>query len=237
MQQFSYRAMSIAHSFHKSSMTDLNRSARGRASDRAYAYIRDGVYLGRYKPGQVITEEEIASVVGVSRTPVREAIRRASADGMLELEDYRRARVADLSDEDTRDLFEIRAVLEALSAERAASRISLEDLDRLEVLTDNLERATREDGPALLRQFADFNNAFHSVILDASGSRQLRRVLEHVIETPLILHKRFEGTLVGNLERTIRHHRAIITALKARDGKWAHAEMMVHLMSARSTLL
>lgn len=212
-------------------------SGRRPASECAYQHIRDGVYAGRYKPGQVITEEEVARVAGVSRTPVREAIRRASADGMLELEGYRRARVADLSDEDTRDLFEIRAVLEALGAERAASRISPEDLALLEALADGLARVTREAGPTLLRQFADYNNAFHAVILRAAGSRQLRRVLQHMIEAPLILHKRFDGTLSGNLERTIRHHRAIISALKARDGKWAHAEMVAHLMSARSSLL
>ena len=53
----------------------------------------------------------------------------------------------------------------------------------------------------------------------------------------MMLHKRFEGSMIGNLERTIRHHRAIITALKARDPKWAHAEIMAHLMSARSSLL
>lgn len=218
-------------------MTTRKREDRSLASERAYRHLRDGVYVGRYKPGQVITEDEVARVTGVSRTPVREAIRRASADGMLELEEFRRARVAILSDDDTRDLFEIRAVLEALAAERAASRISLEDLAQLEALTDELERATREAGPTLLQQFADFNNAFHAAILRAAGSRQLRRVLEHIIETPLILHKRFDGTLIGNLERTLRHHRAIISALKARDGRWAHAEMMAHLMSARSSLL
>jgi DNA-binding GntR family transcriptional regulator len=210
---------------------------RALASERAYEYIRDGVYSGRYQPGQIVTEEEVATVVGVSRTPVREAIRRASADGLLQLEGFRRARVGQFSDDDLRDVFEIRAVLEALVAERAAARISTEEIARLETLTDDLERATRSPGPSLLREFADFNNAFHSIILRAAGSRQLEQVLAHLIETPLILHKRFEGTLIGNLERTVRHHRAIITALKARDGKWAHAEMMAHLMSARSSLL
>jgi len=179
----------------------------------------------------------VAGVVGVSRTPVREAIRRASADGLLDLEGFRRARVSNFTDEDTRDIFEIRAVLEALAAEWAATRISAEDIERLEKLTDALEAATRAGRDTLLREFADFNNEFHKVVLKASRSRQIVQVLEHLIEVPLMLHKRFEGGLIGNLERTIRHHRAIITALKARDPKWAHAEMMAHLMSARSSLL
>jgi DNA-binding GntR family transcriptional regulator len=210
---------------------------RGLASRRAYDYLRESVYSGRFKPGEVVTEDEIANAAGVSRTPAREAIRRASADGILELQGFRRARVTHFTDDDTKDLFEIRAVLESMAAERAAARISEGDISRLESLTDALQRATKLAGPDLLREFADFNNAFHGVILAAAGSRQLRQVLEHLIETPLILHKRFEGTLIGNLQRTVRHHRAIITALKARDPKWAHAEMMAHMMSARSSLL
>ena len=210
---------------------------RSLASQRAYKYLRDSIYDGHFKPGQIVTEDEVASVVGVSRTPVREAIRRASADGFLELEGFRRARVSIFTDEDTKDIFEIRAVLEALGAERAATRISAEEIEELERLTNALEDATRAGGASLFRQFADFNNAFHRVLLNASRSRQIQQALEHLIESPLILHKRFEGTLLGNLERTIRHHRAIITALKAKDPKWAHAETMAHLMSARSSLL
>jgi len=211
--------------------------ARSLASERAYDYLRDCIYSGQFKPGQIVTEDEVASVVGVSRTPVREAIRRASADGFLELEGFRRARVSNFTDEDTRDIFEIRAVLESLAAERAATRITAEEIARLEQLTDALEAATRAGGDSLLREFANFNNEFHKVVLRASHSRRIIQVLEHLIETPLMLHKRFEGSLTGNLERTIRHHRAIITALKAGDAKWAHAEVMAHLMSARSSLL
>lgn len=210
---------------------------RSLASERAYSYLRDSIYSGHFKPGQVVTEDELAGVVGISRTPVREAIRRASADGFLELEGFRRARVSNFTDEDTRDIFEMRAVLEALAAERAATRITDAEIGQLERLTDALEAATRTGGESLLREFADFNNEFHKIVLRASHSRQIVQVLEHLIETPLMLHKRFEGSLIGNLERTIRHHRAIITALKARDPKWAHAEIMAHLMSARSSLL
>ncbi len=210
---------------------------RSLASERAYQYLRESIYSGRFKPGQIVTEDEVASVVGVSRTPVREAIRRASADGFLDLEGFRRARVSNFTDEDTRDIFEIRAVLEALAAERAARHISAEEIAQLEKLTDALEAAIRAGGDDLFRKFADFNNEFHKVVLNASHSRQIVQALEHLIEIPLMLHKRFEGSLIGNLERTIRHHRAIITALKAKDSKWAHAEMMAHLMSARSSLL
>jgi DNA-binding GntR family transcriptional regulator len=210
---------------------------RSLSSERAYKYLRDSIYDGHFKPGQVVTEDEVASAAGVSRTPVREAIRRASADGFLELEGFRRARVSVFTDEDTRDMFEIRAILEALAAERAATRITPEEIKQLEEFTDALEQVTRAGGPSLFRKFADFNNAFHVLLFKASRSRPIQQALEHLIEAPLILHKRYEGTVIGNLERTVRHHRAIITALKAGDPKWAHAETMAHLMSARSSLL
>lgn len=210
---------------------------RSLASKRAYQYIRDSVYLGRFKPGQIVTAREVASVVGVSRTPVREAMQRASADGLIQLEGFRRARVSSFSEADTKDLFEIRAALEAIAAARAATQISEEEIDRLDALTDALEEATHAPGPELFRQFADFNSAFHTVIVKAAGSRQLMLVLEHLIETPLILHKRFEGTPMVNIARTIRHHREIIAAFRARDPELARATMTAHLMSARSSLL
>ena len=70
-----------------------------------------------------------------------------------------------------------------------------------------------------------------------AGSGEVMVVLEHLIETPLILHKRFEGTLRVNLDRAISHHREIIAAFRARDPKWARATMTAHLMSARSSPL
>src|SRR3990172_1776577 len=115
-----------------------NSKGRSLASERAYRYLRDSIYDGHFKPGQIVTEEEVASVVGVSRTPVREALRRASADGFLELEGFRRARVSNFTDEDPRDIFEIRANLEALAAERAALHISDEEIVQLEQLSDAL---------------------------------------------------------------------------------------------------
>ena len=208
------------------------------ASERAYAYIRDGIYSEQFKPGQTITEDEVASVVGVSRTPVREAIRRASADGLLEqLEGFRRARVTRFTEQDSDDLFEVRAALEAMAAERAARHITPAEIARLEELAAAMEEATDSRRPTLVRDFNDFNIAFHTTVLTASRSRQVIRAAEHLVATPTVLLRRYDNTLHANLGRTNRHHRGIITALKVGDPKWAAAEMTVHIISSRSNLL
>ena len=220
-------------------MPALNRisKARALASQRAYNYLRDGIFSGQLKTGQTITEDEVASAVGVSRTPVREAIRRASADGLLDLEDFRRARVAQSGDEEIDDTLELLATLEALAAQRAAARITPAEIEQLENLATAMEVTTQSGGDMQLRRFNDLNTEFHMVILRASRSRQIVLATERLVETPTVLLRRYESNLIGNLERTNGHHRGIITALKARDPKWAHAEMTVHLISARTNLL
>ncbi len=117
------------------------------ASERAYKHLRDSIYTGRFRPGQTITEDEIAAAIGVSRTPAREAIRRASSEGLLDLEGFRRARVRVFSEADIDDLFEIRASLEALGAERAARLITVEAISALEELADRMELITQAPLP------------------------------------------------------------------------------------------
>ncbi len=220
-------------------MDVYSRSSKDRAlaSQRAYTHLRDRICSGHFKTGPTITEDEIASAVGVSRTPAREALRRASADGLIELEDYRRARVSQFGDQDIDDIFELRATLEALAARYAATRISPAEIEQLESLASAMEEATRAGGDRLQALFFTLNTEFHLVILKASRSRQFVLATERLVETPTVLLRRYEDNLVGNIERSNGHHRGIITALKAGDPRWAHAEMTVHLISARTGFL
>lgn len=215
-----------------------SRADRSLASERAYVYLRDGIYGGQFAPGDSLTEDELATAIGVSRTPVREAIRRAAADGLIELEDFRRARVARFNEKDLDDLFDLRAALESLAAERAARVVTAAQIEELERMATTMETATVASEPdRLLHFFNDLNTQFHLAILKASGSREYIKAAQRLVETPLVLLRRYDGTLIGNLHRTNAHHRAIIAALKAGDAKWAQAEMAAHMLSARSNLL
>ena len=90
-----------------------------RAAERAYSAVRDGILQGRYNAGSRLTEQELAAAVGVSRTPVREALRRLHAEGLVEFEPNHGAVVALFELEDAEEIFELRALLEPISARRA----------------------------------------------------------------------------------------------------------------------
>ena len=91
-----------------------------RAVDQAYQTVRDGIISGRYPPASRITEQEIAEAAGVSRTPVREALRRLHGEGLVEFQANHGAVVTDWSDTDANEVFELRAMLESHGAARAA---------------------------------------------------------------------------------------------------------------------
>src|SRR6202050_3223278 len=107
-----------------------------RAAERAYSAVRDGILQGRYNAGSRLTEQELASALGVSRTPVREALRRLHAEGLVEFEPNHGAVVALFELEDAEEIFELRALLEPISARRAAERVTAPIIAQLRVLAE-----------------------------------------------------------------------------------------------------
>ena len=110
-----------------------------KAAQRAYTAIRDSIINGAYAPGMHLTESELAEIVGVSRTPVHDALLRLKADGLIEMQRNQGARVKNYSDRDIDEIFELRAYLEGYGAELAAHDISDKDIVILEKLADEME--------------------------------------------------------------------------------------------------
>jgi DNA-binding GntR family transcriptional regulator len=201
-----------------------------RASDRAYSQIRSMILSGELQPGSQIREESLAELCGVSRTPVRDALRRLEAQLFVRRNESQRSFVADWSLDDLGEAFELRAMLEAYAAKRAAIRISWDQLVRLRGHNESIKQAIDAASPDISK-FLTHNRHFHAIILEASGSERLSGMLAQVTEQPVVLRTAQQYDL-ENLRRSHHEHEELAIAFDNRDGEWAAAVMTAHIRRA-----
>lgn len=204
-----------------------------KAAETAYGAIREGITTGDLPAGTRLREEDLSSRIGVSRTPIREALRRLAAEGIVEFLPNRGAHVASWSDLELEEIFELRSLLESHAAARAATRIERQDLERLQALADQMEQRLEDRTAEASFQISKLNNEFHSVILEANGSRHLESATQGVIQVALV-HRTFVRYSPHALRRSFAHHRELIDALAARDPDWARSVMRSHILAARN---
>ena len=201
-----------------------------RASDHAYTVIRGMILAGELPPGTQLSEEALALRCEVSRTPVRDALRRLESDLLIRRSESQRSFVADWSDDDIEDAFELRAMLEAQAARRAATRIApaqLEALRHHNRLIGAAIAGERPDIPA----FLDNNRAFHEIILTAAGSSRLASLLTRLIEQPVVW-RTAQNYDRENLQRSHHEHEELIAAFARGDAAWAASIMTGHIRRA-----
>lgn len=205
-----------------------------RFAEKAYRYIHDAIVNGAYGPGIHLKEEELSTVIGVSRTPVREALRRLANEGLVVFTRNHGTFVEQFSGDDLDEIFQLRALLEAHGAARAATRLDEAQIAALADNTDQLEALRGQTvDDAYVYEFNRLNAAFHRLILDAAGSRRLEAMLDTVIDIPLIVMKHYNWLEVVNLERSCQQHRELIAAFCNRDPEWASTLMRAHILGAR----
>jgi DNA-binding GntR family transcriptional regulator len=201
-----------------------------KASDHAYGRIRSMILSGELQPGAQIGEEQLAESCGVSRTPVRDALRRLETELLVRRNESQRSFVADWSLDDIEDAFVLRGMLEGHAARRAASRIGWDQLERLKLHNSALLRAVdcnKPDVPTFLEQ----NRLFHATVLEVANSDRLSAMLAGVAEQPIILRTALQYDR-ENLLRSWREHDELIAAFARQDGDWAHAVMTGHIRRA-----
>lgn len=214
--------------------TDTPRAeAPVRAADAAYAIIRQGILASRWEAGAHLREQELAAATGVSRTPVREALRRLEADGLVTLVPNLGARVNDWGEQDLDEIFGLRVLLESHAAELAAARMKPEEIAELEGLCTRMEEVVSHYPQVDHHALSVYNDRFHSLLLEASGNRRLQQLLKQVVEMPLVL-RTFARYSRRDLVRSMAHHREITEALAAGDGAWAASVMRAHVRAGRA---
>jgi DNA-binding GntR family transcriptional regulator len=182
--------------------------------DRAYARLRDAIVDGTLAPGERLRDQELCEWLGLSRTPVRDALSRLEQDGLVETEPQRFTRVAPLDRRAARDAFPIVAAVHALAAELGVPRLVGADLNRMRAANARFADALNEvDVDAALAA----DDAFHAVLLTASANAELTRVLDRLMPRLRRLERLRFGSLAGRA--SVRQHEEIVAAAAADDVK------------------
>ncbi len=204
----------------------------GHASDHAYRLIRAQILSGERAGGDWLREGDLAESLGVSRTPVREALRRLTAEGLVRYERNRGVQVAVWTAEDLEEIFSLRSVLEPWASRLAATSASV-DLEKLSRLAHDMDAAAR--GSVDVDQITELNNRFHRLILEGSNNRRLGSVVSSVVQVPLVWQT-FSHYSDTDLRRSLAHHHELVAALAAGDPDWAESVMRSHVRAAWNSL-
>ena len=201
------------------------------AADKAYDILKRRVIGGTYAPGEQLREEHIARELEISRTPVRAALKRLVDDGLATADPNRGVRVAEWTEFDIQETFDLRGLLEGYAAEMAARRGGVALADRLDELNEQMGRAIKQAGSALPQRLQEINSHFHRAILEASGSPRLRAMLAGLIDMPIVIRSHFISTLQDKVQ-SLQHHRDLAAAVRAGDAELARQVMQLHLRVA-----
>ncbi|MBT6442297.1 MAG: GntR family transcriptional regulator [Alphaproteobacteria bacterium] len=203
----------------KSDTKPRNRREGTPLHEKVYNELRRALIAGRFQPGQVITLRRVAAMLGTSPMPVREALRRLTAEGALVVGPNRSVRVPMITVAGYTEVYEIRIALEGLAAEKAAGRMSEAELDRLQAVNQAFRDAAENNDA---EGYLENNQEFHLSIYRAAGSTLLVDTIEGLwLRVGPILHYLFRD--VGLVNAAVETHTPILDALRRHDGPAARA--------------
>lgn len=198
----------------------------GYATSLAYSTIREQILAGVLTGGQRLREDELATMIGVSRTPVREALRSLAAEGLLRYERNRGVSVESWTFKDFEEVYGLRSLLEPYAASLAATSGQL-DIESLGRLADEMDQAIIQ--PHLdFNLITEINNQFHDTIVEGSGNQRLRILVKSIVQVPTV-RRTFSQYTSADLQRSAAHHREIYESLVFGDPQWAEASMRAHM--------
>ena len=193
--------------------------------DVVFNTLRQAILTGELKPGERLMEIHLANKLGVSRTPIREAIRKLELEGLVTMIPRRGAEVAEITEKSLKDVLEVRRTLDALSVELACDRISDEELDTLRMACLKFEEATKTKDARII---AKADVALHDIIVQATGNKRLVQLVNNLAEQ--MYRYRFEYNKDFSMhERLIEEHRVIYEAIKNKDKKTAAEAAVIHI--------
>ena len=179
--------------------------------------IRDAILKGTLKPGERVSEPDLAERFGISRTPIREAFRQLESEGYLQVVPRKGAVVASLSARDIEEFYAIKIILEGFAARMAAEKLTGKEIERLESINERLHKIAEEGD---VKTFFRVHNEFHEVFIKAAGNEKLSEMINQLV----MKFKRLRLASLsqpGRMAVSIEDHQDMIQAFKDRDGNRA----------------
>jgi DNA-binding GntR family transcriptional regulator len=195
-------------------------------------HLRARIYAHELAPGAWVDEQALADEFGISRTPMREALKVLAAEGLVILKPRRGCYVAELSERDLDEIFPVMALLEGRVAEEATRRLASTDFSRLAAIHADLERHAAANDTD---RFFEANQAFHGALQEMAGNRWLSQLIDETRKF-IKLTRRDSLRLDGRLKQSLAEHRAILAAIKNGDAAAAALQMHNHILSGRAAL-
>jgi DNA-binding GntR family transcriptional regulator len=213
-------------------LTPISFGKVASVTDLATQAIRQAILDGRLRPGERLVQDELAASLGVSRQPIREAVRRLESEGLVDGRNHARGlTVRSYSVDDVVENYHLRRLLEAEAARLAASHVSDADIGRLDaILKAMVDTHARGDHV----EFSELNRRFHRAIHELSGLPTLLRLIEQLWGGFTVLTPIF---IAGRAEESIDEHRDIVAALRERDPQAASQKMIDHIIRASAQYL
>lgn len=206
------------------------------AVERAYVLIRNDIVTGTLGVGAHLRAEPLAERLGLSRTPVREALRRLHAEGLVDIVPNHGAYVCGWTRRDMMEVFELRIRLESYAAEIGAATLSVADIDTLAALDLQMQAVAASVAADRLDHIKELNARFHRIIIEGTMNRRLAALMSNVVEAHLI-SRTFHSYSAADLTRSMQHHSELVAAFRARNGLWASSVMQSHLRAASQVML
>ena len=187
--------------------------------------LRQRIFARELEPGSWIDELRISEALGISRTPLREALKVLAAEGLVTMKVRRGAYVTEVSEKDLRDVYHLLALLESDAARVVAERATTEQLAQIQALHQDLENAANDRD-----RFFQINEAFHLLLLELADNRWRDQM---VVDLRKVMKLNRHSSLFkqGRIEQSMAEHRAIVQALVARQPELAAERMSAHFMN------
>ena len=213
---------------------DINTNEYLPLRDVVFNTLRDAILTGKLVPGERLMENHLAEKLGVSRTPVREALRMLELENLVELVPRKGAQVLDMSEKDITNILEVRSALEGLATSLACKKMTKEELKQLKSMEVDLEKAVADND---VEHFVDIDEDFHDLIFAATENDKLISIFRNL----RIQLYRYRMAQAKNNETSmstiVAHHRSIIRAIENHDAEEGASIAQGHIKYQTESIL
>jgi len=201
--------------------------------DVVFNTLRQAILTGELEPGERLMEIHLANKLGVSRTPIREAIRKLELEGLVTMVPRRGAEVAQITEKSMNDVLEVRRALDALCVELACDRISRQELEQLKKACDGFEEAVKTKD---IKKIAQADVELHNIIVRATGNQRLIQLVNNLSEQ--MYRYRFEYIKDSSQhERLVEEHRVIYQSIMQKDKETASLAAKTHIDNQEKSII
>lgn len=217
---------------HRYHTTMINRIAPTALYQEVAERLRQRIFSHELPPGTWIDEQKLAEQYGISRTPLREALKVLASEGLVTLKPRRGCYVTEINAQDLDDIFPLMALLEGRCAAEAVRRAKRGDIEALKAIHETLELSAKE---GRIDAFFEANQLFHQKVQEIAGNRWMLTVIQDLRKV-LKLSRLHSLSLEGRLQQSLAEHRTVMAAIQAGQPLLAEAAMHDHMLSGREAL-